>query len=158
MLDVMREERMSCGFRYVPSGSVALIRQVEADIVELLDRDDYMIGSDAIPLPGLPHPRAYGCFPRFVGRLRRRHGRPLEQVIQRVTQNPAGRFSLDRRGEVHEGFFADLIVFDEDEIVDLATYEDPALPPSGIPYVLVNGRVAVDRQGCTGTLAGRTIR
>ena len=158
MLDVMREERMSCGFRYVPSGSVALVRQVEADIMELLDRDDYMIGSDAIPLPGLPHPRAFGCFPRFVGRLRRRHGRALEPVVQRVTQNPARRFSLERRGEVREGFIADLVVFDEEQIVDLATFEDPEVSPAGIPYVLVNGQVAVDRGGCSGRLAGRAIR
>jgi N-acyl-D-amino-acid deacylase len=149
---------MGCGFRYVPSGSVARVRQVEADIMQLLDRDDYMIGSDAIPLPGLPHPRAYGCFPRFVGRLRRRHNRPLEQVVQRVTQNPARRFNLERRGEVREGFVADLVVFDEREIIDLASYEDPALAPAGIPYVLVNGEVAVNRDGCTGVLAGRTVR
>jgi len=158
MLNVLHEERMACGFRYVPSGSIARVRQVEADIMQLLDRDDYMIGSDAIPLPGLPHPRAYGCFPRFVGRLRRRHNRPLEQVVQRVTQNPARRFNLERRGEVREGFVADLVVFDEREIIDLASYEDPALPPAGIPYVLVNGEVAVNRDGCTGVLAGRTVR
>ena len=158
MLDVMIEERLQCGFRYTPSPSVGRIRQVEADIMELLDRPDYMIGSDAIPLPGLPHPRAYGCFPRFVGRLRRRHDRPLEQVIQRVTQNPAQRFSLDRRGEVGKGFIADLVVFDEDEIIDLATFEDPAVPPAGIPYVLVNGQIAVDRDGVTGTLAGKAVR
>lgn len=149
---------MACGFRYVPSGSVALIRQVEADIMELLDRDDYMIGSDAIPLPGLPHPRAYGTFPRVVGRLRRRHDRPLEQIVQRVTQNPARRFALQGRGEIREGYHADLVVFDEDQIIDLATFDDPALPPAGIPYVLVNGQVAVNPEGCTGTLAGRSIR
>ena len=126
--------------------------------MELLDREDYMIGSDAIPLPGLPHPRAYGCFPRFVGRLRRRHQRPLEQVVQRVTQNPARRFGLERRGEVREGSVADLVVFDDEGIVDLATYEDPAVPPAGIPYVLVNGQLAVDRSGVTGTLAGQAIR
>ena len=158
MLDVMLEEQLQCGFRYAPSPSVGRIRQVEADIMALLDRDDYMIGSDAIPLPGLPHPRAYGCFPRFVGRLRRRHARPLEQVVQRVTQNPARRFGLEGRGEVREGYAADLVVFDEAEIVDLATFEDPAVAPAGIPYVVVNGQVAVDRGGVTGVLAGRAIR
>jgi N-acyl-D-amino-acid deacylase len=158
MLDVMLEERLQCGFRYAPSPSVGRIRQVEADVMHLLDRDDYMIGSDAIPLPGLPHPRAYGCFPRVVGRLRRRHNRPLEQVVQRVTQNPARRFSLDRRGELHEGWFADLVVFDDERISDLATFEDPTAVPAGIPYVIVNGRVAVTPRGCTGVLAGRPLR
>ena len=123
----------------------------------LLDRDDYMIGSDAIPHGRFPHPRAWGCFPRVVGRLRRRTGRPLEQVIQRVTQLPATRFGLDRRGVIETGAFADLVVFDEPGIVDLATFEDPRVPPAGIPCVVVNGQVAVDNGEVTGALAGRPV-
>jgi N-acyl-D-amino-acid deacylase len=155
--DVMLEERLTCGFRYIPTGSVASWQQVDEDVMTLLDRDDYMIGSDAIPHGRFPHPRAWGCFPRVVGRLRRRSGRPLEQVIQRVTQLPASRFALDGRGVIAPGAFADLVVFDEDGIVDLATFEDPRLPPAGIPYVVVNGQVAVESGQVTGVLAGRPV-
>lgn len=155
--DVMLEERMTCGFRYIPTGSVASWQQVDEDVMTLLDRDDYMIGSDAIPHGRFPHPRAWGCFPRVVGRLRRRTGRPLEQVIQRLTQLPATRFGLDGRGVIESGAFADLVVFDEAGIVDLATFEDPRVPPAGIPYVVVNGQIAVAGAEVTGALAGRAV-
>jgi N-acyl-D-amino-acid deacylase len=125
--------------------------------MQLLSRDDYMIGSDAIPIGELPHPRAFGCFPRVVGRLRRRLGYPLEQVVQRLTQNPAERFGLTDRGVLAEGKFADIVVFDDDRIIDLSGFEDPRIHPAGIPCVLVNGEIAVNEENCTGVLAGRPI-
>ena len=155
--NVMLEENMVCGFRGVPPQSVRLWRLVEEDIMKLISRPDYMIGSDAIPVGGMVHPRAYGCFPRIFGRLRRRHGYPLEQIIQRMTQNPAQRFGLEKRGEIREGYFADLVVFDAENVIDRATFEDPAQPPEGIPFVLVNGEVAVDHDRCTGVLAGEAV-
>ena len=72
--------------------------------MELLARPDYMIGSDAIPTGGLPHPRAYGCFPRVLGRLRRRYNYPIEQVIQRITENPAQRFNYRKEGILRKAF------------------------------------------------------
>jgi N-acyl-D-amino-acid deacylase len=155
--DVMLEEQLECGFRFVPPGSVATWRQLEADVMQLLERDDYMVGSDAIAVGGLMHPRAYGCFPRVVGRLRRRLGYPLEQVVQRVTQAPAQRFGLTNRGVLREGSYADVAVFDAERITDLATFEDPAVYPVGIPYVVVNGQLAVDGEQCTGVLAGEAV-
>ncbi|MFW6174375.1 MAG: N-acyl-D-amino-acid deacylase family protein [Chloroflexota bacterium] len=162
--DVMLEEELTCGFRQVPPDSIRTFRQVEADIMELLARPDYMVGSDAIPaaIPfdyaeNLVHPRAYGCFARFVGRLRRRYGYPLEQVVQRVTQNPAERFKLKDRGVLAKGKFADIVVFGADRINDQSSFEDPAVHPSGIPYVLVNGQVAVDNERVTGVMAGEAV-
>ena len=157
VMDVVLEERLACGRMQAPLPSAAVTRQVEKDFMELLSRDDYMIGSDAIPLDGMVHPRAWGTFPKAIGRLRRRHGYPLEQVIQRATDNPARRFGLTKRGRVESGYFADLVVFDADRICDQATFEDPQTPPAGIPYVVVNGRVAVDGERCTGVLAGEAI-
>ncbi len=155
--NVMLEERMSCGFRGVPPSSARLWRGVEEDVMELISRPDYMVGSDAIPVGGMVHPRAYGCFPRILGRLRRRYGYPLEQVVQRMTQNPAKRFGLKKRGELRKGYFADLVVFDADKVTDQSTFEDPMVHPAGIPFVLVNGEVAVDHERCTGVLAGEAI-
>ena len=155
--DVMVEEELTCGFRGAPPHSVRLTRQVEADVMELLARPDYMIGSDSIPFGQLPHPRAYGCFPRVLGRLRRRLGYPLEQVVQRVTQNPAERFRLRGRGVLEDGKFADVVVFDADHITDRSSFEDPAMHPEGIHFVVVNGRVAVDHERVTGVLAGEAV-
>jgi len=157
VVSVVLEEGLACGRMQAPLPSAAVTRQVEKDFMELLSRDDYMIGSDAIPLDGMVHPRAWGTFPKAIGRLRRRHGYPLEQVVQRATDNPARRFGLTKRGRVETGYFADLAVFDADSMCDLATFEDPQTPPAGIPYVVVNGQVAVDGGRCTGVLAGEAI-
>ena len=156
--DLLTESDLQIGYRGAPPSSVALWRQVSRDCLELLSRPDYMVGSDAIPLGSLPHPRAYGTFPRFLGRLRRQLGvLSLEQMVQRMTDNPAGRFGLTRRGRVETGYYADLVVFDAERVNDIATYDDPRQFPVGIPYVLVNGQVAVDSERCTGVLAGRAV-
>ena len=158
LCDLLVEESLRICFRGAPPASVRLWQQVSRDCVELLSRDDYMVGSDAIPMGGMPHPRAYGCFPRFLGRLRRQFDiMSLEQMVQRMTDNAARRFRLTRRGRVQDGWFADLVVFDADRIMDNATYDDPFQFPTGIPFVVVNGQVAVDHERCTGVLAGRAV-
>ena len=159
VLNVLREERLACGFRYIPSGSVTLVRQVEADIMQLLDRDDYMIGSDAIPLPGLPHPRGRTAVFRAwsaasAAATTARSSRSSSES-HRTRRSASAWIAVAR---VQEGFIADLVVFDEAGIIDLATYDDPALPPAGIPFVIVNGQVAVNRDGCTRVLAGHSVR
>ncbi|MBM3949026.1 MAG: amidohydrolase family protein [SAR202 cluster bacterium] len=150
---------LQVGFRGAPPASVATWRQLGRDQMELLSRPDYMVGSDAIPVGNLCHPRAYGCFPRFLGRLRKQMPgiMSLETMVQRMTDNPARRFGLTKRGRVQKGYFADLAVFDADRIIDNATFDDPKQFPTGIPYVLVNGQVAVDNERCTGVLAGQAV-
>ena len=157
-LMVMRESGLQCGFRDAMPSSPAVARQVEADVIALLSRDDYMVGSDGIPFDeGIPHPRAYGTFPRIVGRLRRRTGVSLEHLVRGMTSLPAGRFGLTDRGIVEEGMFADLVVFNADTVIDTADFNDPRTPPAGIPYVVVNGQLAVDEGRPTGALAGRAL-
>jgi N-acyl-D-amino-acid deacylase len=158
LCDLLVEEDLRVGFWLTPPDNVAAWRQVSQDSLELLSRPDYMVGSDAIPVGGHPHPRAYGTFPRFLGRLRRKFGvLTLEQMVQRMTENPAQRFGLTRRGRIAEGYFADVVAFDAQRIIDTATYDDPHQFPVGIPYVLVNGEVAVDHERCTGVLAGQAV-
>lgn len=158
MLTVMRESGLQCGFRDGMPTSPAIVRQVEADVIALLSRDDYMVGSDGIPFDeGIPHPRAYGTFPRIVGRLRRRMGVSLEHIVRGMTSLPASRFGLTDRGVVAEGKFADLVVFNAESVIDTADFNDPRTPPAGIPYVVVNGQIAVDRGNPTNALAGRSV-
>ena len=158
MCHMLVEEDLEVGFWLTPPDSVNTWRQTSRDAIELLSRPDYMVGSDSIQAGGSPHPRAYGTFPRFLGRLRRRYAKiTLEQMVQRVTDNPARRFGMTGRGRVEKGYFADLVVFDPDRIIDTATYDEPRHHPAGIPYVLVNGKVAVDGERCTGVLAGQAI-
>ncbi|MEE8046041.1 MAG: amidohydrolase family protein [Dehalococcoidia bacterium] len=157
MCRVMVEESLTCGMRTAPPSNVRIWRQVEEDIMQLMARPDYMVGSDSIPVGGMPHPRAHGCFVRMVGRLRRRYNYPLEQVVQRMTQNPAERFGLTDRGVLAEGKFADLVIFDEKNINDRSSFEDPKVYAEGVPFVLVNGKFAVENEQVTGVLAGQAI-
>ena len=157
MCEVMLETALGCGFRGAPPSSTRTWRQVEEDIMTLMQRDDYMVGSDAIPTGGQPHPRAYGCFPRMIGRLRRRHNVSLPLMVQRLSQAAADRFLLEDRGVLQPGKFADIAVFDPNKITDRATFEDPSQYPEGIPFVIVNGEVAVDHERVTGILAGEAV-
>ena len=158
MLDLMAEEDLAVGFWLTPPDSVAVWRQLSRDALDFLSRPDYMVGSDSIHTGGMPHPRAYGTFPRFLGRLRRQLGvLTLEQMVQRMADNPARRFGLSHRGRIQKGYFADIVVFDAERIIDNATYDDPKQFPTGVPFVLVNGQVAVDHERCTGVLAGQAV-
>ena len=95
LVELLDECDMQIGYLGAPPHNVQVWNQLSQDALKLLSRPDYMIGSDAIPLGSMPHPRAYGTFPRFLGRFRRRFGGvKLETLIQRVTQNPAVRFGL----------------------------------------------------------------
>lgn len=156
--DLLIKNDLRVAYRGAPPDSVKVWRQVSRDTMDLLSRPDYMVGSDAIPIGSMPHPRAFGTFPRILGRLQRQFNViSLEQLIQRVTDNPAKRFGLKKRGRIEKGYFADVVVFDSERIIDNATYDDPRQPPAGIPYVLVNGQVAVDNERCTGVFAGRAV-
>jgi N-acyl-D-amino-acid deacylase len=158
LCDLLRSEELRVGHVAAPPRSVALWRQVSRDSMELLARPDYMVCSDITPAGSMPHPRSYGAFPRFLGRLRREFGGlSLEAMVHRMTDRPARRFGLARRGRVERGYFADLVVFDADRVIDTATYDDPRRFPVGIPFVVVNGGVAVDHERPTGVLAGQAV-
>jgi len=157
VLDVMREERLACGFRSIPPASAALTRAVEADVIALLLRDDYTLGSDGIPTGAMPHPRAWGSFARVLGPLRRRHDAPLEALVHALSARPARRFGLTGRGTIEPGAHADLVAMDAARLHDLATYDDPRQHPVGIEHVVVNGQIAVRDGQCTGVMAGRVV-
>jgi len=107
---------------------------------------------------GLPHPRAYGNFPRLISRyVRERKVLTLEEAIRKMTSWPATRFRLDHRGSIKEGLWADAVVFDLDHLQDRATYSEPMLAPDGIDYVLVNGQVVIDRGKHTGARPGKVL-
>jgi N-acyl-D-amino-acid deacylase len=133
-------------------------RQTGRDAMRLLARDDYMVCSDITPIGSVCHPRSFGAYPRFLGRLRRAFGGlTLEGMVARMTDVPARRFGLPNRGRIQPGYRADITVFDADRVIDTATYDDPRQYPVGIPYVLVNGAIAVDGGVPTGALAGEAV-
>ena len=107
---------------------------------------------------GVPHPRAYGAFPRKLRRyaLDRQVIR-LEDAIRSMTSLSATVFQIRDRGVVRPGAFADLAVFDANALRDLATYEKPHQLSEGMVYVLVNGKLAVDHGKFTGAKDGAVL-
>ncbi|MEU3423944.1 D-aminoacylase [Streptomyces murinus] len=116
-------------------------------------------GSDGILRGTKPHPRAYGTFPRYLGHYVRELGvLSLEECVARLTARPAARLRLPDRGLVREGYRADLVLFDPGTVAPGATFEAPRTPPTGIPYVLVDGRFVIEDGRRTDVLAGRSVR
>lgn len=162
MMDLPVEEATSRLLREeenTPSAIMFLMD--EGDVRRVLKHEVCMIGSDGLPTAGKPHPRLYGTFPRVLGKYSRDEGLfSIEEAVRRMTSLPAKKFRLGDRGEIREGAWADLVVFDPGTVADTATYKDPRQYPAGIPYVVVNGQVVVDdgrpARVETGQLIGRS--
>ena len=112
------------------------------------------------PLAGSKsHPRGWGTYPRILGRyVRDEKLLSLETAIHKATGAPAARVGLRDRGVLREGMFADIVMFDANKVIDRATFENPNQYPTGIEYVLVNGKISVDKGQRTAALAGRALR
>jgi N-acyl-D-aspartate/D-glutamate deacylase len=105
------------------------------------------------------HPRAYGTYPRILGRLvREQHLLTLEDAVRKMTSAVAERLSIPDRGVLREGAFADLMIFDPNTIIDKATYEQPHQLSVGVKWVLVNGTAVVRDGQVTGEKPGRIVR
>ncbi|MET8770660.1 D-aminoacylase [Streptomyces sp. NPDC004658] len=116
-------------------------------------------GSDGILRGSKPHPRAYGTFPRYLGHYVRELGvLTLEECVAHLTSRPAARLRLPDRGLVREGYRADLVLFDPETVAPGATFAEPRGLPTGIPYVLVDGRFVIEDGRRTDVLAGRSVR
>ncbi|MCA9736439.1 MAG: D-aminoacylase [Gemmatimonadota bacterium] len=106
-----------------------------------------------------PHPRTYGSFPRVLGYyVRERRALTLESAVRKMTSMPARKLRISERGQLEPGFYADLVAFDPDTVMDGATFEDPHQYPVGIPLVIVNGVITLRDGEHTGSLAGRAVR
>ncbi|MEG3630543.1 N-acyl-D-amino-acid deacylase family protein [Streptomyces poriticola] len=116
-------------------------------------------GSDGILQGAKPHPRAYGTFPHYLGHYVRELGvLSLEECVAHLTSRPAARLRLPDRGLVREGYRADLVLFDPATVAAGSTFAEPRRLPTGIPYVLVDGRFVIEDGRRTDVLAGRAVR
>jgi N-acyl-D-amino-acid deacylase len=83
---------------------------------------------------------------------------PLPEMMRKMTSIPAQKFGLGKRGTLKSGYFADIVIFDQDKVIDKATWTDPHQYPEGIEYVLVNGKVVIKEGEHTGDLPGKVLR
>ena len=114
------------------------------EVVARVMREPYVnVCTDGL-LGGRPHPRAYGTYPRILGRyVREQQVLTLEEAVRKMTSQAADAMHLPDRGRIAPGQAGDLVAFDADKVIDRATFADPLQSPSGIVHVVVGGVAVV---------------
>ena len=134
----------------------------EEDVKNIMKYPYNMIASDAtIRIPGMghPHPRGYGTNARVLGKyVREEKIITLEDAVRRMTSLPAQKFNLTGRGLLLPDMFADIVVFDPEQVKDLSTFEMPHQYSTGFSYVVVNGRLVIDQGKHTGVRSGSILK
>ena len=156
VIDLLVEEELHVGAVY--------FGMTEENLHKVLSQEFCLVGSDSSvyasrSIDGFPHPRAFGTFPRVLGKFVREQA-VLEQgaALSRMTGLVAQRIGLPDRGRILPGQRADIVVFDPATIEDTASYEEPTGRPRGIDLVVVNGTVSVEMGEVTGQLGGMVLR
>jgi len=164
LVDVMREQQAPAGetvLRILEQGNTAAILRFgsEADLVKILQHPTTSISCDCgASTDTRQHPRAWGTFPRVLGRyVRETKALTWEDAIRKMTALPAATIGMVDRGYLAPGMAADITVFDPAAVIDHATYEDAGQLSEGIREVLVNGGIALRGGKVTGERRGRVL-
>lgn len=132
---------------------------LEEHIRQFMLRPEMCVCTDGLLTKGKPHPRVYGTFPRILGKYVREEGwLSLEEAVCKMTYQPARTFAIKNRGLLKEGYWADVVIFDPDKIIDKATFWEPVQYSAGIEYVIVNGKICVEHGRHTEERNGRVLR
>ena len=134
----------------------------EADLRVFLAHPLTMFASDSAVRrfgEAVPHPRGYGNNPRVLGRyVREQKIISLEEAVRKMSSLPARTFHLQQRGELKPGFVADVVIFDPEQVTDVATYDDPHHYAAGFSDIIVNGVPVIRRGELTGARPGRPVK
>jgi N-acyl-D-aspartate/D-glutamate deacylase len=145
-------------------GAQVVIFSMSEEDVRLIMRQPFVAtasdGASMLPSSDtVPHPRSYGCFPRKIGRYAIEDKIiTLEHAIRSASGLPADILHLPERGYLKTGYFADVVVFDPKTFRDTATFDKPHQYATGVRYLFVNGRLAIDDGKFTEMLAGKVLR
>ena len=138
--------------------SLASFNMSDEDVYNFIIQPFVMISSDgqiSDPNNRNNHPRSFGNWPRALSRFVRDTGLlTWEEAIKKMTSMPANQLGLFDRGIIREGIAADIVIFCPATVKEKATYLNPTEFPEGIPYVLVNGRIVIDKGEYTGVRSG----
>jgi N-acyl-D-aspartate/D-glutamate deacylase len=146
--------------RYRKQGGDVILHHIPEEIVRLAMADPtVMVASDGWIDNGKGHPRGAGCFARVLGRyVREEKALDLMTAIRKMSLLPAERLRLQNKGRIKVGADADIVAFNPATVTDRATYENPAQYSDGIPYVVVNGVLVVNKNELQDVAPGRGIK
>ncbi|MHA3770626.1 N-acyl-D-amino-acid deacylase family protein [Verrucomicrobiota bacterium sgz303538] len=134
----------------------------DADLETFMRHPNTMFASDSgvrLLNADVPHPRGYGNNARFLGTyVREKKTLRIEDAVRKMTSLPARTFRLKQRGELREGNWADVVVFDPETVADHSTYKDPHHYATGFKYVFVNGALVIENDAHTGARPGMVLR
>lgn len=136
----------------------------EANMLEALSKDYAIAASDGFgldlsPGPNLPHPRAFGAFPRALNLLvKEKSLLTWEAAIYKMTGLPARTLGLEKRGVIKEGNFADIVIFDAEGLKETSDYQNPRRFSEGVRWLFINGEPVLSEGVLTGKLSGRVLR
>ena len=151
-------------FEMYEKGGASMVYRVmgEEDVLNIMREPFTMIASDSGVRQfgsGVPHPRGYGNNARVLGKyVRELKLISLEDAIRKMTSLPAQTFGFRDRGQLREGFAADIVIFDDAKITDKATFESPHQYAEGFSSVIVNGKVVFNDGKMTGEMSGTALR
>lgn len=131
---------------------------LEEHIIRFMKRDEQNVCTDGL-LAGKPHPRAYGSFPKILGRyVRELNVLTIEEAVYKMTKKAATSFSIKDRGELKEGYFADIVIFDKDTVSGCDDFINSMQYPTGIDYVIINGNCVVEEGKYNKIKAGKVLK
>ncbi|HBH3441429.1 D-aminoacylase [Clostridioides difficile] len=131
---------------------------LEEHIIGFMKRDEQNVCTDGL-LAGKPHPRAYGSFPKILGRyVRELNVLTIEEAVYKMTKKAATSFSIKDRGELKEGYFADIVIFDKDTVSGCDDFINSMQYPTGIDYVIINGNCIVEEGKYNKIKAGKVLK
>jgi dihydroorotase/N-acyl-D-amino-acid deacylase len=156
LMDITTREKAGAGAEFFIAGEQNIELQMRQPWVKFGTDAD---GAAPDSTSEMGHPRAFGAYPRILGRyVRERHVLGLEDAVRKMTSAVAERLSIPDRGLLREGTYADIVVFDPATVIDDATYEKPSQLSTGIREVFVNGVEVVRDGNHTGAKPGRVVR
>ncbi len=157
ILDLIVEDGSRIGTVYFTQ-SEAIVRKASLLPWASFNSDAASLAPEGVFLNSNPHPRAYGSFARVLARyVRDEQVLTLQEAVRKLAALPAQVLKIDRRGELREGFYADVVVFDPDTIQDHATFEEPHQYATGMVHVFVNGEQVLKDGEHTGATPGRAV-
>lgn len=157
-MDLIVEDGSRVGTVYFTQSEDVVRKAVALPWVSF-NSDAASVAPEGVFLESNPHPRAYGSFARALAKyVRGEQLISLQEAIRKLAALPSLNLRIDRRGQLKEGFFADVVVFDPDTIQDHATFVEPHQYATGMLHVFVNGEQVLKDGEHTGATPGRVVR